>query len=115
MHQIADYNNAGVTDISTIHKSIEVEDQISKELEISNQEMSEKERSERARKQAKTIAQIANDYSAKDLRDEKKVNQLQSDIVNQLTSGKTGLDSEKAKASADNIIGKIKQIKGVGK
>ena len=77
--------------------------------------MSEKERSERARKQAKTIAQIANDYSAKDLRDEKKVNQLQSDIVNQLTSGKTGLDSEKAKASADNIIGKIKQIKGVGK
>ena len=115
MHQIADYNNAGVTDISTIHKSIEVEDQISKELEISNQEMSEKEGSERARKQAKTIAQIANDYSAKDLRDEKKVNQLQSDIVNQLTSGKTGLDSEKAKASADNIIGKIKQIKGVGK
>ena len=115
MHQIADYNNAGITDISTIHKSIEVEDQISKELEISNQEMSEKERSERARKQAKTIAQIANDYSAKDLRDEKKVNQLQSDIVNQLTSGKTGLDSEKAKASADNIIGKIKQIKGVGK
>ena len=115
MHQIADYNNAGVTDISTIHKSIEVEDQISKELEISNQEMSEKERSELARKQAKTIAQMANDYSAKDLRDEKKVNQLQSDIVNQLTSGKTGLDSEKAKASADNIIGKMKQIKGVGK
>lgn len=115
MHQIADYNNAGVTDISTIHKSIKVEDQISKELEISNQEMSEKERSELARKQAKTIAQMANDYSAKDLRDEKKVNQLQSDIVNQLTSGKTGLDSEKAKASADNIIGKIKQIKGVGK
>lgn len=115
MHQIADYNNAGVTDISTIHKSIKVEDQISKELEISNQEMSEKERSELARKQAKTIAQMANDYSAKDLRDEKKVNQLQSDIVNQLTSGKTGLDSEKAKASADNIIGKMKQIKGVGK
>lgn len=115
MHQIADYNNAGVTDISTIHKSIKVEDQISKELESSNQEMSEKERSELARKQAMTIAQMANDYSAKDLRDEKKVNQLQSDIVNQLTSGKTGLDSEKAKASADNIIGKMKQIKGVGK
>ena len=84
---------------------------INKELEKSN--LDEDDRNKRARNQAIEIAKIAEEYNAKDLRDEKKVGQLKSSIMGKLTSGESGLSDKDANKSADGIISKIKKIKGV--
>ena len=111
MNQVADYKNAGITDSSTIHKAMKVEKEINKELEQSN--LDEDDRNKKARNQAIEIAKIAEEYNAKDLRDEKKVGQLKSSIMGKLTSGESGLSDKDANKSADGIISKIKKIKGV--
>ena len=111
MNQVADYKNAGITDSSTMHKAMKVEKEINKELEKSN--LDEDDRNKRARNQAIEIAKIAEEYNAKDLRDEKKVGQLKSSIMGKLTSGESGLSDKDANKSADGIISKIKKIKGV--
>ena len=111
MNQVADYKNAGITDSSTIHKAMKVEKEINKELEQSN--LDEDDRNKKARNQSIEIAKIAEEYNAKDLRDEKKVGQLKSSIMGKLTSGESGLSDKDANKSADGIISKIKKIKGV--
>ena len=111
LNQVADYKNAGITDSSTMHKAMKVEKEINKELEKSN--LDEDDRNKRARNQAIEIAKIAEEYNAKDLRDEKKVGQLKSSIMGKLTSGESGLSDKDANKSADGIISKIKKIKGV--
>ena len=111
MNQVADYKNAGITDSSTMHKAMKVEKEINKELEKSN--LDEDDRNKRARNQAIEIAKIAEEYDAKDLRDEKKVGQLKSSIMGKLTNGESGLSDKEANKSADGIISKIKKIKGV--
>ena len=112
MEQVADYQLAGVSDSSVMHKAMNLEKEINEQLEQNNT-MDEKERNKTSRNQAIEIAKIAEEYSAKDLRDDKKVDQLRSSLVGKLTKGSSGLSGDKANTTADGIIENVKRLKGV--
>ena len=112
MEQVADYQLAGVSDSSVMHKAMNLEKEINEQLEQNNT-MDEKERNKTSRNQAIEIAKIAEEYSAKDLRDDKKVDQLRSSLVVKLTKGSSGLSGDKANTTADGIIENVKRLKGV--
>lgn len=112
MQQVAEYRNAGITDSSAMHKAMKIEQEINEQLE-QNGISDEKERNKTSRNQAIEIAKIADEYSAKELRDSKKVDELKSSLVGKLTEGSSGLSGDKANTTADGIIKKVKKIKGV--
>ena len=100
------YNN-GVTEYQDISKGLKMEKTIRENL--ANNGMEAQQAEELARKQAITIANMANEASAKDLRDDKYVGNLRKDIVKKLTP--TGLSVAQAEQRADGIIEMVRQFK----
>ena len=75
--------------------------------------MKEKEATKSAREQAMTIAKIANGVDAKDLRDEKKVKQLQDSFARELKSKDSSMNDQVAEAQASRIIAMVKKQKKI--
>lgn len=112
MEVAAEYNRAGISDVKQINKSMLLEKELQKELQSSTS-MTEKEATRSARDQAMTIAQIAKGVDAKDLRDNKKVEQLQKSFERELKSKDSSMSDKAAEAQASRIIAMVKKQKKV--
>ena len=113
MQVAAEYNRAGITNVKQINKSMILEKQLEDELRKSPTSMSEKEITRSARDQAMTIAKIANSVDTKDLRDPKKVKQLQDSFARELMSKDKNMNSNAADAQASRIMGMVMKQKKV--
>ena len=113
MQVAAEYNRAGITNVKQINKSMILEKELESELRKSPTSMSEKEITRSARDQAMTIAHIANSVDAKDLRDPKKVEQLQKSFARELMSKDKSMNSNAADAQASRIMGMVMKQKKV--
>lgn len=112
MRVAAEWNNAGVTDLKQIDKGIKLESELQKQLKDTT-ELSDQDVVRTAREQAITIAKLANNVDAKDLRDEKKVDQLRSSFIRELRSKDSDLSTNAAANQADRIVEMIKKQKKV--
>lgn len=112
MQVAAEYNRAGINDVKQINKSMLLEKELQKQLESSTS-MSQEDATKSARAQAMTIAKIANGVDAKDLRDKKKVEQLQDSFARELKSKDSSMTDDAAKAQASRIIEMVKKQKKV--
>lgn len=112
MEIASEYNNAGITDIKQINKSMRLEKELQQQLQGSPN-ISESEAIQNARNQAITIAKIANGVDAKDLRDEKKVEQLRQSFIRQLQTKDSKISNRAATNQANRIIDMVKKQKKV--
>lgn len=111
MGQVADYQLAGITDSSEMHKAMQIEKEINKQMEDSG--IAEEERAKMARQQAIDIAKYAKEIPRNELMDSKKVENYKKNIVEKITKGEGGLAPKQASQTADNILNNVKRIKGV--
>lgn len=112
MEVAAEYSRAGISDLKQINKSMLLEKELQKELQSSTT-MTEKEATRSARDQAMTIAKIANGVDAKDLRDKKKVQELQDSFARELKNKDSSISDQAAEAQASRIIAMVKKQKKV--
>ncbi len=112
MKEAAQYNRAGISDVKQINKSMLLEQELQQELQ-STTNMPEKEAKTKAREQAITIAKIAQGIDAKDLRDAKKVKELEQSFARELLSKDPSMGEEAAEAQASRIVSMVKKQKKV--
>ncbi len=113
MEQAAEYNNLGVTDNSSIKKSIKLEKTIMKQYE-NNTELSDEEKTNMARGQAATIAKIAAQVDDQKLMtDEKYVQGLQQNFKRGLLQENPAYENDQAAldAQAKNMMKLLKKYK----
>lgn len=111
METAAEFNNAGVTELKDIKKSMKLESEIQKQLAEAG--VPEDDSAQRARQQAITISKMAKEVKPEQLRDPKKVEQLRESFVKELTSKDKSLSTKDAGVQADNVINMIKNYKKV--
>ncbi len=90
-------------------KAAKLQDKLREELK--KQGKPEEESDNMAQKQAAVIADIAKDYSKKDLRDKDEVNNLRTDLTSKL--GKAGLKGQERKETVEKIVSEVKAFRGV--
>ncbi len=104
-----DYYNAGITDTKEIKKSMKFEKELRDRM--LSEGVNEDEASERAKKQAMIISNMASKIDEKELINESKRNDRRNQICKQLED--TGMDNKSAAAGADYTIQLLMQRKGL--
>ncbi len=105
----AEYNNAGITDMKQIEKSMKFEKELKENLMRDG--LSEEQASENAKKQAMVISKMAQEIDKKELINEGKRNDRRNQIAKQLQD--SGMDQKSAAQSADYTIKLIMQRQGL--
>ena len=104
-----EYNNAGITDMKQIEKSMKFEKQIKEQLMHNG--LPEDQASENAKKQAMVISKMAQEIDKKELINEGKRNDRRNQIAKQLQD--SGMDQKSAAQSADYTIKLIMKRQGL--
>ena len=108
MRQASYYDSLGIEGKDAF-KAVKLEDKLKQEM--LKQGKPEDDSAKLAQKQAAVIADIAKDYSKKDLKDRDEVMNLRTDLSTKLD--KAGLKGKELSSTVEHLVSEVKSFKGV--
>lgn len=108
MKQASYYDSVGIEGKDAF-KAVKLEEKLKQEM--MNQGKAENDSAKLAQKQAAVIADIAKDYSKKDLKDKDEVMNLRTDLSSKLK--KAGLKGTELSSTVEHLVTEVKTFKGV--
>lgn len=109
MRQASYYDSVGIEGKDAF-KAAKLEDQLREKL-MEKEGKNENDAAKLAQKQAAVIADIAQDYSKKDLKDKSEVMNLRNDLTTKLD--KAGLKGKELSSTVENLVAEVKSFKKV--